>query len=387
MFWLNLLIFLVLTAGHCELVVATLNRIYALRMAEWTLSVTRRLHDLLILLFPVVLVWSVGVRGPALLAGGSWSAVPTAWMVYFAFCAAGFAGLCASAVRWWLWRPAELQQSNHSHVVDVAERLGYPPIGEGPLRLMARLPGNGVFKVEVADKTFVVPGLPREWDGLSIVHVSDLHFIGTLDLPFFEEVIAEASRLRADVAVFTGDLLDKVRMLDWVPATLGRLDAPLGRYFILGNHDWKLEPDRIRRAVSAAGWTDVAGRVVCLDYRGHTLAIGGDELPWMGEHPEFSAAPEGAFRLLLSHSPDNVAWAREQGVRLMLSGHNHGGQVVLPVIGPVYSPSRYGVRYAGGSFWSEPTLLYVSRGVSGQHPLRINCLPEITKLVLRSGGP
>jgi predicted MPP superfamily phosphohydrolase len=307
-------------------------------------------------------------------------------MVCFGFCLAGIAGLCASSVRWWMWRPAQCQQSNHSHVVDVANRLGSRPIGKGPLRLMTRLPGNNVFKLQTAEKTFVVPGLPREWDGLSIIHVSDLHFIGTIDRPFFEEVIAEASALRADLAVFTGDLLDNMRLLDWIPATLGRLDAPLGRYFILGNHDWKLEPDRIRRAVSDSGWTDVAGRVVCLEHKGDKLAVGGDELPWMGEHPDFSAVPDETFRLLLSHSPDNLEWAREQRVQLMLSGHNHGGQVVLPIVGPVYSPSRYGVRYAGGSFWSEPTLLYVSRGVSGKHPLRINCLPEITKLVLRSGG-
>jgi predicted MPP superfamily phosphohydrolase len=72
-------------------------------------------------------------------------------------------------------------------------------------------------------------------------------------------------------------------------------------------------------------------------------------------------------------------------VDLMLSGHNHGGQVVLPIIGPVYAPSRFGVQYAGGVFWKDPTLLYVSRGISGQHPLRLNCPPELTKLILRAG--
>ena len=103
----------------------------------------------------------------------------------------------------------------------------------------------------------------------------------------------------------------------------------------------------------------------------------------MGEHPDFSGAPEDAFRLLLSHTPDHIHWARSQGIDLMLSGHNHGGQIVLPVVGPVYSPSRYGCKYSAGVFWEDPTLLYVSRGVSGRHPLRYNCLPEMTKLVLR----
>ena len=105
----------------------------------------------------------------------------------------------------------------------------------------------------------------------------------------------------------------------------------------------------------------------------------------MGAHPEFSGDAQ-AFRILLSHTPDHIAWARAQGVDLMLSGHNHGGQIVLPVIGPVFAPSRFGVRYAGGAFWLEPTLLYVSRGLAGRHPLRINCPPELTRIVLEAPG-
>ena len=68
----------------------------------------------------------------------------------------------------------------------------------------------------------------------------------------------------------------------------------------------------------------------------------------------------------------------------MLSGHNHGGQIVLPVIGPVFAPSQYGVRYASGAFWSDPTLLYVSRGLSGRQPVRFNCPPELTRIILES---
>jgi predicted MPP superfamily phosphohydrolase len=104
----------------------------------------------------------------------------------------------------------------------------------------------------------------------------------------------------------------------------------------------------------------------------------------MGQHPDWSQVPADAFRLFLCHTPDHIQWARSQQVDLMLSGHNHGGQVVLPVLGPVYSPSIYGTRYASGVFWEEPTLLYVSRGISGRHPLRWRCPPELTKLVLTS---
>ena len=68
----------------------------------------------------------------------------------------------------------------------------------------------------------------------------------------------------------------------------------------------------------------------------------------------------------------------------MLAGHTHGGQIRLPLLGPVYSPSRFGCRFASGAFWLEPTLMYVSRGLSGREPIRYLCVPELTKLVLRS---
>ena len=155
-------------------------------------------------------------------------------------------------------------------------------------------------------------------------------------------------------------------------------------FFILGNHDWYLDTRPIREAMISQGWQDMAGRHLVLDTPGPPLAIGGDERPWMGQHPNFGAGPDQAFRLLLSHTPDNYSWARRAGVDLMLSGHNHGGQVVLPVIGPVYSPSVHGVRFAGGVFYHAPTLLFVSRGVGGQHPLRFNARPEISFLTLKS---
>ena len=69
----------------------------------------------------------------------------------------------------------------------------------------------------------------------------------------------------------------------------------------------------------------------------------------------------------------------------MLAGHVHGGQIRFPVVGSVFVPSRYSRRYDCGTFDEPPTLLHVSRGLGGQHPLRYNCRPEVTLLVLRSG--
>jgi hypothetical protein len=125
------------------------------------------------------------------------------------------------------------------------------------------------------------------------------------------------------------------------------------------------------------------GRAQVIEHKGRRLALCGSERPWMGTHPDLASVPDDAFQIFLSHTPDNINWACRHGIDLMLSGHNHGGQVRLPGFGPVYSPSLYGCHYASGVFWEPPTLLYVSRGISGKHPLRWNCLPELTRLILR----
>jgi predicted MPP superfamily phosphohydrolase len=66
----------------------------------------------------------------------------------------------------------------------------------------------------------------------------------------------------------------------------------------------------------------------------------------------------------------------------MLSGHVHGGQVRVPVLGPLFIPSRFSRKYDGGCYRSGSTLLYVSRGLSGREPLRWNCRPEVTRIRL-----
>jgi len=78
--------------------------------------------------------------------------------------------------------------------------------------------------------------------------------------------------------------------------------------------------------------------------------------------------------------------ARRAGIDLMLSGHVHGGQIRFPVIGSVLVPSIYGRRYDCGLFHEAPTVLHVSRGLSGDQPLRFGCKPEATLLTLRAGS-
>ena len=379
--WLSAAILFALFAGHCELMAAWINRLHALPYRKAFLRPTRYLHDLLVVGFPPVVVWSVGLSGPRLLLDGEWSQLSTGWIVYFALCGLGLLSLILHAILWNLRTQPEVRSTR---ILDVAKELGRPPAGPGFRGAVARLPGNEVFRIEINEKEYAIPGLPAELAGLSIAHFSDVHFRGPIGLDYFRHAFARIAELKCDLVAFTGDLLDDQRLLEWLPETFGRLGAPLGCWFILGNHDWLLDPAPMRRELTRLGWNDLGGRVVMLESGGRRLALGGDETPWLEEAPDFAGTESAALRILLSHTPDNLTRASRSGVDVMLSGHNHGGQVRLPLIGPVYSPSRFGVRYAAGTFREGPTTLHVSRGLSSERPLRWNCPPEITKVVLRS---
>lgn len=378
---LNALALLAWYAGHCELWTAGLNQVYARPWSRRRLTRWRFWHDWSLILFPLLLVGVVGLWRPGVLVGGDWNDLDWPGRVYLVPCAVGLTSLVLnSAWRTIRPRPAAVRKEE-SRVIDVAAELGERPIGNGRHQGMARLWFNETFQLELLTRTVHLPGLPESCAGLSLVQFSDLHFTGTVDRRYFDRVIDLAIEMQPDLVVCTGDLLDNMDLLDWLPETLGRIDAPLGRFFILGNHDWHLRPEEIRQAMQACGWRDIAGRCESFEHRGATVEIGGTEQPWLGGPPQFASHEETRLRLLLSHTPDNLGWARDNAVDLMLAGHNHGGQVCLPLIGPVYSPSRYGCRFAAGTFFCNPTLLVVTRGLSGRHPLRWLCRPELTRIV------
>jgi uncharacterized protein len=277
--------------------------------------------------------------------------------------------------------------SNDTTVVDVAQRLGYRPVHGAEAQFFAGLPGNELLKISVQRKALRLPGLPQELSGLTIAHLSDLHMTGEIGREFYDVVVDETNALNADLVVITGDILEKEKCLSWIAPTLGRLQARQGKYFILGNHETRLKDVApLRQALRETGLVDLGGKTDVLVVDGVSILLAGTELPWFGSAPEIERGTRNAecFRLLLSHTPDQFSWARSHGFDLMLAGHNHGGQIRLPYLGALITPSRYGFRYAGGLYFEPPTLLHVSRGLGGIHPIRLNCPPELALLVLES---
>lgn len=344
----------------------------------------RSVHNALLFGYPILILAGLGLTGPRLLWMQNWSHVPIWGWAALALGAIGLGFLVASTVRHWRYRPPACEVLVRSQVLDIRSQTAAPLIGEGRAKWLARLPFNQQFTLEVQEKTYLQPQLPAAWDGLSIVHFSDTHFRGPVTRAYFEQAMAAVQEQQGDIIAFTGDLLDRRDCLEWVPETLGKLSAPLGCYFVLGNHDWYLGNEAaIRETLTQAGWKDLAGRVVELRRGADVLTLCGNERPWMGTLPDLSSVPADAYRILLSHGPDQIRWAQRNGMHLMLAGHTHGGQIQLPVLGPVYSPSLYSCRYASGVFWEPPTLMSVTRGISGREPIRYNCRPEVTRLVLR----
>jgi predicted MPP superfamily phosphohydrolase len=245
------------------------------------------------------------------------------------------------------------------------------------------------LRLEIAEREIELPRLPDSLDGLKILHLSDWHFTGRIGKEYYQEIVRVGNELRPDVTALTGDYADYDWCIDWAPETLGRLSARHGVFYVMGNHDTYIDTERLRRTMNDCGLVDLGGRSLRLEIDGESLLLAGNELPWIEPAADLSqagptSAEGGSLRVTLSHSPDQIEWARAFGVDLMLCGHTHGGQIRLPWAGAIFAPSRYGVKFDCGVFNLPPTILHVTRGISGKLPMRWNCAPEIALLTLRS---
>ena len=146
---------------------------------------------------------------------------------------------------------------------------------------------------------------------------------------FFELVVEACREWRADLVVITGDLVEHDDVIAWIEPILSPLEARLGKFAILGNHDQTHQPETILDELARAGFQTLEGRWSTIVSDGAVLAIGGTSAPW-GPAFEQLDIPTADFRLLLSHSPDLFHRAQDWDIDLMLSGHNHGGQIRFP---------------------------------------------------------
>jgi uncharacterized protein len=257
-------------------------------------------------------------------------------------------------------------------------------IGGGRHSWLLRLPGHDSFWLCLREWEVTVPGLPPSLDGFQIVQLSDLHFARCFERRFFERIVDLTCEWTADLLLLTGDIVEHDDVIEWIEPVLGRLEGRLGKFAVLGNHDHENRPRDVESELARSGFVVLEGRWTLVSDGGpSTIAIGGTSAPW-GPPLDPLAAPAADLRILLSHSPDLLYRARGWNADLMFSGHNHGGQIRLPLVGAVFMPSRYSRRFDRGFFRANGTLLYVNEGIAGKHPVRFGCPPEVSRFVLRS---
>jgi predicted MPP superfamily phosphohydrolase len=311
----------------------------------------------------------------------------------------GYIGICwlagVSTLVRWLWhnlyfrRPPGLLRLHRRRRAEISPEKAAIHPEEHSHHYTAHLPGNQILQLDVAERAFDVPRLPPALDGLKILHLSDIHFTGKVGKAYFREVVRIGNELQPDLIALTGDYADDNACIGWIPETLGRLTAKYGVYFVLGNHDTYIDTRRVHETLNTCGPIDLGGQWLRVEIGGESIILAGNELPWIAPAADLSrcgpsSAEGGPVRIVLSHSPDQICWARANGVDLMLCGHTHGGQIRFPLIGAILMPSFYGVKFDNGLFHVPPTILHVTRGVSGKQSLRWNCRPEIALLTLHS---
>jgi len=226
-----------------------------------------------------------------------------------------------------------------------------------------------------------VAGLAPEFDGLRIGFVTDLHLSEFVPPEDIQRALALIDGEAPELLVLGGDYVSyqDTAYVEPVAELLSTAHAPLGVIAILGNHD----DDRVvPAALSRRGITVLRDARTRLTRRGGSLEIAGLRF-WTKTRNELAEVIAGARGpiLLLAHDPRRVIEARALGIPAVLSGHTHGGQIVLPVVGAL-AARKFPV--AAGRLSTKGTELYVSAGVGTVIlPVRINCPPEVALVTLR----
>lgn len=235
--------------------------------------------------------------------------------------------------------------------------------------------------IEVTRPKIFIPGLPPEFEGFRLCQITDVHHGPYLSLDHVHEIVRLALKQAADTYVITGDMSH--RDAKYVPPVwdaLGELQAFMGVWCVMGNHDHWHGIEASRRGAKKAGIVELRNRGVPLERRGARIWLAGVGDLWEDEQ-DLSAAlrgvPNDEVVILLTHNPDYADKMFDRRVKLMLAGHSHGGQVWLPLLGPIAVPCRR--IYTRGLVQTEVSQIYICRGLGMTTvPFRMGSRPELT---------
>ncbi|MBY0532304.1 MAG: metallophosphoesterase [Xanthobacteraceae bacterium] len=259
------------------------------------------------------------------------------------------------------------------------------------------------YRLVTTTYRFIPPLWPKTGKPLRIAALADLHACDPwMPLPRIEEIVRVTNALKPDLVVLLGDYVSgihrfktaAVEIEDWT-AALAKLEAPIGKFAVLGNHDWWENPEGVRKGLENNGIPVLEnealklrapdGTQFWLAGLGDQLAYGNARTGYRGVHDlpkTMRAITDDSPVILLAHEPDIFPQVSER-VSLTLCGHTHGGQIRLPFFGAPVVPSRFGQRYAYGHIVEENRHLVVSGGLGCTFlPVRFGSPPEAVLLEL-----
>ena len=243
------------------------------------------------------------------------------------------------------------------------------------------------------DVEVAIRGLPRQFDGYTILQLTDLHISRLFPVSWARAVVARSNKLGVDLTLITGDLIDgtvEARRNDIAP--LRDLVAADGVYVVSGNHEYIFGYDAWMAHYASLGLRSLENRHIVLERGDGRLVIAGitDRASRRRKHPVrdlaavLAGSPAGAPIILLDHQPGEARNSAAHGVALQLSGHTHGGLIVG--IDRLAAPANAG--FVSGRYDVDGMTLYVNNGTAlwPGFALRLGRPSELTRITLRVAG-
>jgi hypothetical protein len=245
---------------------------------------------------------------------------------------------------------------------------------------------------EVTRITVAIPSLEPIFDNYRIVHISDIHLGQWLSPARLDGVVGVVNALEPDVVAITGDFVSFVvdPFVDELSNALRNLRSKDATLVVMGNHDHWMNAEKVRKALQQSGVLELRNDVYTVTRKDALLHFAGvDDVTVREDRLDLvlKKLPSVGPAVLLVHEPDFADISSATGrFALQLSGHSHGGQIVLPVVGPPIRGS-YCKKYPLGRYQVGDMVLYTNRGLGANtFWIRINCPPEITVVTLKSAS-
>lgn len=257
-------------------------------------------------------------------------------------------------------------------------------------------------RLSVERLSVLLPALPPGLRGLRIIHISDLHARPSRFLaPLFERLVEEVNRADADLVLVSGDLAAGADNMPFAARLLSRMTSRHGLFVTLGNHDVNVTMERwlqgleegfdveaLRRILADEGIRLLHNEAVVLEIAGyHVALIGLGDASCGLDDPPSVAGPvvDADLVIAVEHSPDILDRPGIEVADLVLCGHTHGGQMMIPGRGTIWAPVWRDRRRGAGLLACGDVACHVTRGVGVTWPMRIACPPQLAVLELDRG--